>query len=143
MKIKKCTICKKELPLTEFATRKDRKNLLYQSNCKACQKEYRKKHYEKNKEKYIQKAVKYKQDFRKWFSEYKSTLSCESCGDSRYWVLDFHHKNPNEKDSEVSQLVTKCSKKLLQEEINKCKVLCANCHRDLHYKEALASEVLR
>ena len=135
METKKCTMCKKTLPIENFATRKDRKNLLYQSNCKSCQKEYRKEHYEKNRSKYVNKAVKYKQEFRKWFAEYKSTLSCEKCGESKYWLLDFHHTDPSKKDAEISKLVSKCSKSMLLKEIDKCKILCANCHRDLHYQE--------
>ena len=46
-------------------------------------------------------------------------------------------KNPDEKEIEVSMLVRKCSKQKLFDEINKCIVLCANCHRDLHYNNRL------
>ena len=72
---------------------------------------------------------------REWFIEFKKELKCEICGEGRYWVLDFHHIDPTKKDIEVSILIRKGSKKKALEEIQKCKVLCANCHRDLHYNE--------
>lgn len=140
MGTKKCVTCKKELPKTIefFATRTDRKTLYYQSNCRDCQREYRKIHYEKNKKKYIDKAVTYKRKVSDWFKEFKKELSCKGCGDDRHWVLDFHHKDPNEKENMVSTLVNKGSKIKLLEEIEKCDILCANCHRDFHYKEKYA-----
>ena len=66
---------------------------------------------------------------------YKKTLCCEICGENRYWVLDFHHKNPKEKDLEVALVVRQCSKQKLLDEIKKCMVVCSNCHRDIHHKE--------
>jgi hypothetical protein len=136
-KTKKCSICKLDLLEndTNFASRYDRKKKLFQSNCRECQKKYRKKHYLDNKEKYINKAKIYRQNFLYWFVEYKKTLFCEICYENRYWVLDFHHKDPKEKDIEVSVLVRKCNKEKLLNEVKKCMVLCSNCHRDLHYRE--------
>lgn len=62
-------MCKLDLPETTeyFATRQDRGKLQYQSNCKKCQKEYRREHYLKNKKKYIDKSRKYKENFIEWF----------------------------------------------------------------------------
>lgn len=135
-----CTICKNELPLTEefFASRKGVKKTRFQSTCRNCQKEYRKLHYEQNKTKYKKKSSDYKKEFMQWFFELKSKLACKVCGEDRYWVLDFHHRDPNFKDTEVSVLLRSCSKGKVLEEIEKCDVLCANCHRDLHYKRKAA-----
>ena len=136
-----CTICKNYLPKTTeyFSTRSDKKSLVYQSSCKSCHKEYRKKHYENNKKKYIHKAKKYTDSVVIWFKEFKKTLSCEYCGDERWWVLDFHHKDPLTKDSSIARLMNKGSKIGILKEIEKCIVLCSNCHRDLHHKERLKS----
>lgn len=141
MDTKKCTSCKKELPLNSeyFADRNYKGENVYQAMCRECHKEYRKIHYESNKDKYIKKAIKYKKDFIDLFNKYKKSLFCQNCKDDRYWVLDFHHINPLEKDFEIATLIQKGSKKLLDKEINKCIVLCANCHRDLHYKEKQAN----
>ena len=137
METKVCKKCQLDLPKddTHFASRYDRKEKQFHHMCRNCQKEYRKEHYEKNKQKYVQKANLYSQNFKVWFTEIKKELSCEKCGESRHWVLDFHHTNPAEKDMEISNLVRRSSKKRLMNEVDKCIVLCANCHRDLHFKE--------
>ena len=50
-------------------------------------------------------------------------------------MLDFHHKDPSIKDGTIAQMLINSSKEKLLQVINKCDVLCANCHRDLHYQE--------
>ena len=64
--------------------------------------------------------------------EYKKTLACERCGLADYRVLDFHHQG--NKDNSVSNLL--CHGYAwwrIQEEIDKCIPLCANCHRLEHW----------
>lgn len=58
---------------------------------------------------------------------------CQCCG-VKYdpVVMDLHHLNPEIKDDKISQLMKSSSYSKLQEEIDKCAVLCANCHRSLH-----------
>lgn len=58
---------------------------------------------------------------------------CAACG-IKYdpIVMDLHHINPEEKDMNVSRILRKGSYQKLQEEIDKCIVLCANCHRMIH-----------
>lgn len=140
MDTKKCNMCQEILPKTKefFATRTDRKTLTYQSNCRNCQKEYRKKHYEKNKAKYIQKSSNYVKKTVEWFNNLKDGLECEICGENRYWVLEFHHKDPSNKESEVASLVRKSNRDKILKEIKKCLVLCSNCHKDLHYRQKKA-----
>jgi hypothetical protein len=142
-KLKKCQMCNLELPEDDvhFAARYDRGKKQFQPNCRTCQKEYRKQHYLNNREKYLNKAKNYRKTFQNWFFDYKKNLSCELCGENRYWVLDFHHKNPKEKDLDVSKLVSNCNKQALVDEINKCMVVCSNCHRDLHHQERQAGVV--
>lgn len=135
--IKVCSTCKQALPATAeyFASRQDRKMPQLQTMCKKCQRVYRKTHYEKNKKKYIDKARVYTRSIVDWFTEFKSSLSCENCGENRAWVLDFHHVNPDEKEIEIGHLSRLASKKKLLSEMKKCKVLCSNCHRDLHHRK--------
>lgn len=140
MKTRRCSTCKQDLPEDDehFAMRYDRKKPQFQTTCKKCQAEYRKKHYEDNKQKYIDKAARYTITVVKWFEDLKSTLVCAVCGESRWWVLDFHHRDPTTKEGNISVMKRRGSRKALLEEIEKCDVLCSNCHRDLHYKERLA-----
>lgn len=137
METKICGKCNQELPATEeyFANKKLKTKTVLQWQCRTCQKEYRKEHYEQNKQKYISKARVYNKSVADWFDEYKKTLKCEKCEESRWWVLDFHHLDPNEKEHSISVLKYGGSKPKLLKEIEKCMVLCSNCHRDLHHQE--------
>lgn len=100
------------------------------------QSEYQKTHYQKKKQYYKDKADERRKKVRKDFDEFKSTLSCEKCGETHISCLDFHHNNPDEKDMEISQAVHRSwSKEKIEKELAKCTVLCANCHRKLHYDE--------
>lgn len=131
MESKQCTVCGEVKPLSEFAKNKTKKDG-HASDCKACRKKYRDQHYKDNKQYYISKASEYRKYKREELIEYKKGLKCEICGEDRFWCLEFHHKDPNEKEKEISLLVESPLK--LKEELKKCIVLCANCHRDLHYK---------
>lgn len=72
------------------------------------------------------------------FDEFKKTQKCAVCGETRPYVLDFHHINPEDKSHSISDMVsTGYSLKAIMKEVEKCEVLCANCHRELHYKEKL------
>lgn len=66
-------------------------------------------------------------------NKYKETLTCKKCGENRSYLLDFHHKDPNKKDFTISDKITKMSLSEMKKEIDKCDVLCANCHREWHY----------
>ena len=64
--------------------------------------------------------------------EYKKHLCCVECGESCPVCLDFHHCN-GKKRKEISQLTAiGKSWEYILNEIKKCKVLCANCHRKMH-----------
>jgi len=70
-----------------------------------------------------------------WLDEYKSTHPCKDCGETHPACLDFHHRNPNEKELTLSLAVARASLERIQKEVAKCDFLCANCHRKHHYKE--------
>ena len=52
-------------------------------------------------------------------------------------VMDLHHLDPSQKDGMVAHIMKSGSFQSLQEEIEKCVPLCANCHRLLHNGLAL------
>ena len=72
-------------------------------------------------------------ELKQYIVEIKKANVCQICGESRWYVLDFHHLG--DKDYEISDLLRFGSKKLLIKELNKCIPLCANCHREVHYLE--------
>jgi hypothetical protein len=64
---------------------------------------------------------------------YKSTLSCKICNESATCCLDFHHRDPSQKEFVLSDMANRGqSIKVIEKEIAKCIVLCSNCHRKLH-----------
>ena len=74
------------------------------------------------------------QGVKTWFYEYKKTLSCIKCGESHTACLEFHHRDPTTKKFHIARFNSlKQSKGDLQAEMAKCDVLCANCHRKLHW----------
>lgn len=67
---------------------------------------------------------------RKLIDEIKLSKGCLHCGYKKHAVaLDFDHLNPSEKHFNISQYFITAPIKKLMKEINKCQILCANCHR--------------
>ena len=60
---------------------------------------------------------------------------CVKCGDSREYVLDFHHVDADEKEDTISALRMKIDVDNFFKEVDKCILLRANSHRELHYLE--------
>lgn len=102
------------------------------------QKEYKKQHYINNKAAYKAAQKRNKNSNRpekqKYVMDYKLDKGCERCGyDESPTALEFHHVDPTKKDSAISRLVSgNWSLKTIKKEIDKCVVLCANCHRTVH-----------
>jgi transposase len=80
-----------------------------------------KSHRQKNK----QKAVEYKGG------------KCQVCGYNKsYWSLDFHHTTPGEKDFTIGNHAVLSWEKI-KKELDKCIMVCKNCHGEIHEKEFL------
>lgn len=65
-------------------------------------------------------------------------IKCKTCGyDKNFSVLEFHHRNPGKKDflfSTFLKLIPIPERiDLLKEEIQKCDILCSNCHQEIHF----------
>ena len=68
--------------------------------------------------------------------EYKGGR-CEKCGYSRCIdALEFHHRNSSAKDFGVSDKGYTRSWARVKEELDKCILVCANCHREIHVKRS-------
>lgn len=133
MEIQKCSICKENFPATleYFGKHKNRGLDTY---CKDCRHKKTRQYYYNNKEKMKLQSVAWKKTQRQKINEYKDLLFCLKCNESRNWLLDFHHIDPNKKDFQISQGEGYGWKKV-QKELKKCIPLCSNCHRDFHYQE--------
>lgn len=64
--------------------------------------------------------------------EYKGG-KCMICGYNRCLeALDFHHRDPREKDFGLSDKGITRSWEKTKKEVDKCVLICANCHREIH-----------
>ena len=99
--------------------------------------EYSRKYYLANKEKTLTLNTANKAKHKQKWDEFKATLSCTKCGFSHTAALDFHHENPEEKEYNIHKLLGNKQFKKAYEEIKKCIVLCANCHRIHHHEEKI------
>lgn len=72
---------------------------------------------------------------KKQIIDYKGS-KCQVCGYNKsIFALDLHHINPQEKDVDMFKFLrrTKCfNLERIKEELDKCILLCANCHREIH-----------
>ena len=128
-KMRECGKCKIEKDNGEFYKNRNNLKTGLSSYCKDCQKANKKIHYANNKENYITNGLKNK----KWFMDYKRGLECNRCGFSHPAALDFHHKDPSTKEIRFDR-VSKNNQEKIMKEIEKCEVLCSNCHRIHHSK---------
>ena len=76
-----------------------------------------------------------RQKKRELIAQMKREAGCSRCGIDDPRVLDFHHKDADEKELAVSQLIARASWQAVLDEIARCTVLCANCHRIHHAEE--------
>ena len=59
--------------------------------------------------------------------------SCQICGYHKcIWAMDFHHVDEGEKSFNLSSEGLTRSWARIREEIGKCVLVCANCHREIH-----------
>ena len=120
--MKKCNKCNVEKELIQFYTQqqKGKENqiwIYYDSYCKSCRIQYSKDRSKEIKEKAI---------------EYLGG-KCIDCGlIDESCVYDFHHLDPSKKEISFGSRGGK-SFESLKEELDKCVLLCANCHRKRHY----------
>lgn len=60
---------------------------------------------------------------------------CESCGyDKCHAALEFHHTDPTQKDFAIGPTTHNKAWTVVQAELDKCLMLCANCHREEHVR---------
>lgn len=111
--MKNCYSCKKDKPLTEYYSKGKGR---FQSRCKKCANQYYNERWIGRKKKAI---------------EYLGG-SCKKCGYNKFYgALEFHHLDETKKDMEWKDL-RKVSWATVVEELDKCQLLCANCHRETH-----------
>lgn len=143
--MKRCYRCRQEKPPEAFSvnrSRSDGKN----SQCRTCQAELRKTHYEANKQQALDRVKARRVELRRRMWEYKAIHPCVDCGESNPIVLEFDHLG--DKVLDVTKMVWRgISWKRIEAEIAKCDIVCANHHKirtwergGFYAGESLASE---
>lgn len=135
--MKRCATCKTMKDEEEFNWRNQALGIRHPT-CRECQKSYRLDWYVKHKAEHLQNVKARKHEVRKearqYVWNYLLAHPCTKCGESDPVVLEFHHLY--EKDKTISVMIADgWSIDRIQMEMNKCIVLCANCHRRITAKE--------
>ena len=133
--MKICSSCSLAKGLDEF----NRKGRALQSKCKSCQRAYHRLYYQRNKPRFIAKNRRNKNRQRKRLRGLLLEVKrrpCQDCGGAFHpWVMELDHREGTVKEAAVANLVSKgCMDARLLEEIDKCDVVCANCHRMRTYR---------
>ena len=121
-KMKLCRYCHKYYPESEFGVDLTTKKKVYRRHkCRCC--------YRATKRKLSKK-------YRQWLIDYKKKHKCTKCGIADYRVLEFHHSHDTDKEFSIGEAVSNnYGFKRIKEEVEKCIIICANCHRIIHYEE--------
>jgi len=71
---------------------------------------------------------------QKWLYKIKQTLRCKVCEENTSCCLDFHHLNPEIKKFAIGDIckMRNVTKEEILEEMEKCEIMCSNCHRKYH-----------
>lgn len=128
--MKRCTGCKQDYP-EDFFVWKNKKKHIRNRRCKNCTRAATKAHYLKYKQDYNSRAERGRRDrritTRKNIYEYLLQHPCVVCGEADPIVLHFDHRDSKLKRKCVGQL-SGYGWEAIKAEIDKCDVLCSNCH---------------
>lgn len=91
--------------------------------------------WRKNNPQHREQAKAARQSKYEWVNNLKASLKCAKCGEAHPACLEFHHRDRKDKRATISLVIWRWSRKRLMAEIEKCDVLCSNCHRKLHWEE--------
>ncbi|MGB6839188.1 MAG: hypothetical protein WBE27_02885, partial [Microgenomates group bacterium] len=110
--------------------------------CKQCMKLRGRRYYHENKKRQLPLALARTRKARKQKSEFIREIKNKACIDCGlkypHYVMDFDHRNDDDKIINVAHAVTRnWSLTRIKEEIEKCDVVCANCHRIRTFKDKL------
>ena len=138
--MKICTQCNVAKDATNFFKRHQSKDGLC-SACKECCNARTAVARKKKNKQYNDAKFKYRRKKKDFFLEWKREKGCHFCGETFPQCLELHHLDPSKKDFVPSQLTTGNWERFLAE-AQKCILVCANCHRKVHY-DAIVVDVTK
>ncbi len=116
--MKTCILCKESKPLSEFYGKTGR-IAATQSYCKPCFNKYTTQRFRSRKKQAV---------------AHMGGKCADCCGVFPYYVFEFHHLDPTQKDVQFNTLRRR-SWEAIRKELAKCVMLCANCHRVRHWRD--------
>lgn len=135
--IRKCSVCFQNKSNNNYFYRDKMRGKLH-SQCKECYiakrqhtwQEYYYKHGSKYRENALKRNKLVKEKLHSKMLEYLADKKCEKCGNNDMRVLDFDHIIPSTKSFNIARAMNdRVSWKNILTEVNKCQILCANCHK--------------
>jgi hypothetical protein len=127
---RRCGRCGEEKPIDDFNWRR-RARGQRDSMCRPCRAAYKHEHYRANRKAYVTQARERKRalalERTRFLLEYFAEHPCVDCGETDPVVLEFDHLR--DKAFDVGQSLPYRAWSAILEEIAKCEVVCANCHR--------------
>ena len=91
-------------------------------------------HY-KNRARNTERSLRRRAQIRAWASEIKATAGCACCPEDDPACLDFHHIDEAGKEEQVTTTISYgYGRDKILDEMAKCEVICANCHRKEHFE---------
>lgn len=127
-----CIECSKRYSNERYAKYKDTTIKQYQLANKEKIKAYNKQYMSKNKKRYNAD----KEELRNWFRIFKESQGCAICGYNKCGdALVYHHIKPKKKIKHITSQGLFYGHSEMYNELSKCMLLCANCHREIHYLE--------
>lgn len=133
--MKRCGKCRETKPFSEFNRNRSRSDG-YQGRCRPCQKQTDKDHYHRNpgrKESVRKCAQAAREQAQAYVRAYLSENPCIDCGESDPIVLEFDHVRGTKCGNISDMALAGFSLYSMKNEIEKCDVRCANCHRRVTY----------
>lgn len=128
--MKTCSLCKKEKEITNFS--KKTKGRL-QPYCQECNRLQKKEWYQNNqvreRQKIKERQNSIREEQRDYIWKYLLLHPCVDCGETNPLVLEFDHVRGIKNANVGSLLLRGVAMNTLLEEINKCDIRCANCHK--------------
>lgn len=66
---------------------------------------------------------------KEFIKEILTNSKCMDCGYNNWIALEFDHRDPSKKEYEISNCIGRGSISKLKKEMEKCDIVCCNCHR--------------
>jgi hypothetical protein len=128
--LKPCGRCGEIKPVEDFAWRQKARGQR-DNYCRPCRAEYGREHYAANRQRYIDNALRRKQEVAAeraaYLIEFFRSRPCADCGETDPLVLEFDHLG--DKAFNIAKGLRDRNWQTVIDEIAKCDVVCANCHR--------------